>query len=47
MMEEQLKQVAAREAEEAEEEAGEREDREGFEQWWVAGAGVLGALCVD
>lgn len=32
MMEEQLKVVAANEAEEAEEEAGERAEREAFEQ---------------
>eukprot|EP00983_Pelagomonas_calceolata_P118577 1160519-Pelagomonas_calceolata.AAC.9 len=35
MMEEELKVVAAKEAEEAEEEAGDKEDREMFEQRWA------------
>lgn len=35
MMEEQLKEAAAKEAQEAEEEAEDKEGREDFAQWWV------------
>jgi hypothetical protein len=43
MLEDELKQSAAAEAEEAEEEAEDRAEREGFVQWWVVHAAALGS----
>lgn len=47
MMEDQVKELAAQEAEAAEEEAADREGREEFIQWWVRHCAIIASPCLS